>query len=80
MSATPQVAADVTSDPPGRWAALTWLAVALLLSMTTSFSASSGRAAVAQRAVLAPGPFLGAVAMQRLLRSPYAALIAGGRG
>ena len=31
-------------------------------------------------AVLAPGPFLGAVAMQRLLRSPYAAQIAGGRG
>jgi MFS family permease len=31
-------------------------------------------------AFLAPGPFLGAVAMQRLLRSPYAAQIAGGRG
>ncbi|MDP9465666.1 MAG: MFS transporter [Actinomycetota bacterium] len=31
-------------------------------------------------AFLAPGPFLGAVAMLRLLRSPYAAQIAGGRG
>lgn len=31
-------------------------------------------------AVLAPGPFLGAAAMQRLLHSPYAAQIAGGRG
>ena len=31
-------------------------------------------------AVLAPGPFLGIVAMQRLARSPAAAEIAGGRG
>jgi MFS family permease len=31
-------------------------------------------------AVLAPGPFLGIVAMQRLARSPVAAQIAGGRG
>ena len=31
-------------------------------------------------AFLAPGPFLGAVAMLLLLRSPYAARIAGGRG
>jgi len=31
-------------------------------------------------AVLAPGPFLGIIAMQRLARSPEAAQIAGGRG
>ena len=31
-------------------------------------------------AVLAPGPFLGILAMQRLARSPIAAEIAGGRG
>jgi MFS family permease len=31
-------------------------------------------------AVLAPGPFLGIIAMQRLARSPAAAAIAGGRG
>jgi MFS family permease len=31
-------------------------------------------------AFLAPGPFLGALAMLALLRSPYAAQIAGGRG
>ncbi len=59
------------------------LAVGFTLTVVTIYLVPVLRDGVSWQwvlAFLAPGPFLGAIAMLRLLRSPYAAQIAGGRG
>ena len=59
------------------------LAVGFTLTVVTIYLVPVLRDGVSWQwafAFLAPGPFLGAIAMMRLLRSPYAAQIAGGRG
>jgi hypothetical protein len=59
------------------------LAVGFTLTVVTIYLIPMLRDAVTWQwafAFLAPGPFLGAIAMLLLLRSPYATQIAGGRG